>query len=215
MFALLLLTAGVPEAMSEEIVLADRNIHVGDIARAPGFESEVVGVLSQHSTLVELDECSARRMLRNRFPALEFVLRFDGRVRLSHPSPSQVRGGSCFGASVDLAIGETITASNVVEIECPSERTVAALGYDAASGSPYARGFIPAGTNLGALRLNGVEVVPEGKAMTLRFAAGPIIVERDVASLQPGVPGGRVFVKTEDGKVISARLSPGETGASQ
>lgn len=215
MFALLLLAAGVPEAMSDEIVLADRNIRVGDIARAPGFESEVVGVLPQQSTLVELDEGNARRMLRNRFPALQFALRFEGRVRLSHPSLSQVRKGNCFAASADLAVGETITPSNVVEIECPSERAVAALGYDAASGSPYARGPIPSGTNLGALRLNAVDVVPEGKAMTLRFAAGPVIVERDVVSLQPGVPGGRVFVKTEDGEVISTQLSLGETGATQ
>ncbi|MGQ7829970.1 hypothetical protein [Altererythrobacter sp. Z27] len=215
MLALFLLTAGLPAATSDEIVLPDRYIRVGDVAQAPGYESEVLGMLSQQRTSLELDEGTVRRMLRNRFPALQFVLRFNGRVRLSRPALRTVHRGNCYAALIDLPAGEPITISNAAAVECPSGKVAAALGYDAASSSTFAREFIPAGANLGALRLNQGEVVPEGKAITLRYAAGPVIVERKVTMLQPGVRGGRVFVKTDDGEVITTRLSLEQTGASQ
>jgi hypothetical protein len=211
MMSLLLLGATVSALPTSEVVLKDRSIKVGDVAITEGYDQDVIGQLPARTDVIELDEASAERLLRNRFPSLAFRLRFRDRVRLSAPSGApDVRTGSCLAASVDVQPHEPITLSNTLEVACGAGPVPKVLGYDAETRSTFARAFIPAGTVLGAPRLHEVQNVPEGQAMTLRFVSGPVVIEREVVTLQPGMPGDRVFAVTGDGKVVTAPLAQDE-----
>ena len=43
--------------------------------------------------------------------------------------------------------------------------------------------------------------------MLLRTTVGPVTVERAVTSLQPGRHGKRLFVRTDDGKLLASTLA--------
>lgn len=49
--------------------------------------------------------------------------------------------------------------------------------------------------------------------MHFRTSEGPVSIEREVVTLQPGRPGGRVFARTRDDQVMAARLDHVEEGA--
>jgi flagella basal body P-ring formation protein FlgA len=47
----------------------------------------------------------------------------------------------------------------------------------------------------------------EGTALVYRTREGPVMVEREVVALQSGRAGRPVFVRTKEGKVLSATLA--------
>lgn len=209
MLPILLLAADAPEIEAHDVALADRTIRVGDVAIADGYEQGAIGQLPVRTNVVELDEASAERLLRNRYPGLVYRLRFKGSIRLSAPQIVPVHGAnSCLSAAVDLQAGQPITRLNTSAVNCGTAPVPKVLRYDADAGSAFARIFIPAGTPLGAPPIQEVSVVPAGQRMTLRFMSGPVIIEREVVTLQPGHPGDHVFAATEDGEVITSRLAP-------
>lgn len=110
-------------------------------------------------------------------------------------------------------MGEPVVSDNTQPTPCVGGRPVAGLGYDQARGLAFARQPIPSGGYLGPLRLKDSLPVPAGQPMTLRFAAGPVVVERAVVTLQPGVAGKRIYVKTDDNEVISAMVAAEDEGA--
>ena len=75
MITLFFMIAASAAMQAGEIELPDHNIRVGDIANASGYEDQVIGVLPDRAAEVELDETTARQLLRNRFPSLRYVLR--------------------------------------------------------------------------------------------------------------------------------------------
>lgn len=52
--------------------------------------------------------------------------------------------------------------------------------------------------------------ISRGDALTIRVAIGPVVVEREVHALQSGRRGRPVFVRTAEGRVLSARVADGE-----
>ncbi len=215
MLPLLVLAMSASAASQQEVVLVDRYVRVGDLAVAPEHADEVVAQLSSHTTSMELDVVSAERLLRNRFPGLHFRLRFDTTIRLSVVRAELVQRGACFAASSDLSAKEHITSRNTEQVACIDQKPSEALAYDRELQVPLAKAFIPAGTYLGSLRPAARRTLPKGQRMTLRFSSGPIIVEREVVTLQPGLPDQKVFAVAEDGEVMAARLAPNDMEGSR
>lgn len=214
MMTLLLLAAGaLPQSGLHAADLPDRQIRVGDIASAPGYEGLVIGALPQGVDSVVIDEAAARRLLRNRLPQRQFALNFKDRMAVRQSAADPANDRRCLRAASDLAVGEAVVSDNTQPTPCTGGRPVAGLGYDQARGLAFARQPIPSGAYLGPLRLKDSLPVPAGQPMTLRFAAGPVVVERAVVTLQPGVAGKRMFVKTEDNEVISAMVAAEDEGA--
>lgn len=52
--------------------------------------------------------------------------------------------------------------------------------------------------------------ISRGDALTIRVAIGPVVVEREVHALQSGRRGRPIFVRTAEGRVLSARVAGGE-----
>ena len=204
----LMLAAGAAMSpVTAEHALPDRYIRVGDLAVAPGHETIVIGRLPSGRDAVLVGQDDARRMVRNRLPALAFALRYDSPVSLVHQRAETAAPLACMATREDLAPGQPILAENVEAIPCSRRAVAPGLGYDADRSTPVARAPIPAGSYLGPLRVPKTAPVASGQAMSLRFVSGPVVVEREVVALQPGFPGSNAFVRTAEGEVISARVA--------
>lgn len=112
----------------------------------------------------------------------------------------------CFASSRDLSAGSVLSADDVAVTPCQSVSQRAPLRYDRLAGAPVTAATIPAGTYLGRLAPLAQIRIEKGQRLTLRSASGPVVIEREVVAVQPGVPGGRVFVSDASGRVFSVRV---------
>ena len=87
-------------------------------------------------------------------------------------------------------------------------RAVPGLHVTAGSGSVLVKSDAP--KPVPAMRIQPPEpVAPDidpGEALTLVSSVGPVRIQRKVIALQPGRDGRRVFVRDEDGQVLSVPL---------
>jgi len=117
----------------------------------------------------------------------------------------------CFEAARALPAGAVVTVENAVPVPCDGNRTAAILRYDRSARAALLVAGLPAGGYLGRLANLPSGTVAKGDRLTLRSAAGPIVVEREVTALQAGRSGERIFVRDAGGAVFAAALilSPG------
>jgi hypothetical protein len=210
---LTLLIGGAAETGGEigaRIALHDDAVRIADIAIAPAGENRIVARLPRRASGVALTEAQRRSLLRGRVPGGQFRLRHTGTIWLARgavTTPAYVLRGPCYTARTDLPAGSYLDRDAVAETECRAATAERRLGYDAAARVAVARDTIPAGAYLGRLRLIDRAPVAPGQAMTLRTSVGPVIVDRTVTSLQPGRHGKRLFVRTDDGKLLASTLA--------
>ena len=213
LLALLASVTGIPEG-APAVGLRDRFIRVGDVAQAPGREDIIIASLPRGRDTVELDRSKALALLAARFPGIKFALNFFDRLQLAAPdTPSPQK--TCFVAEADIADGRQVTVNDVARTVCDQRPIAPGLGYDRMLRSPVAERAIDAGEYLGAIRPAVKRLVASGEALKLRIIDGPVIVQRDVETLQVGTPGKRVFVRTRDGKVLSTRLARSMKGEAE
>lgn len=204
--SLLAMTLAGPPADAvppRDIALPDRSIRAGDLATVPGHERTVVGTLPAGSDSVVVSPHAARRLVANRLPGARFALRHSGDLRFTAPAAARPKR-SCFRTAADVRPGEVLRAELVEAAECSDEPVAAGLAFDRARAAPVARDGIAAGTYLGAVRPVPDDRVAAGTRMAFVTGEGPVIVEREVMTLQPGRAGGRIFARTSDGEVIAA-----------
>lgn len=198
--------AAQPEAPMR-VELRDELLRAGDLATGVGDSQMVVARLPDGTPAVVLSEDDRRALLRARLPGASFRLRASGPVEfVGGISERAVNEAACFAARADIAAGSFIDQSEVAPVPCERTRPHAGLGYDASARAPLARGAIPAGAYLGPVRAVASDPVAAGETLVLRSAIGPVMVERTVTSMEAARRGGRIFVRTEDGELVSARL---------
>ncbi|WP_332819480.1 hypothetical protein [Sphingopyxis sp.] len=208
-----LLMGGAAETGVEttaRIALHDDALRIADIAIAPSEENRVVARVPRQASGLSLTEEQRRTLLRNRVPGRQFRLRHTGTIwveRGAAKSPSHLLGGHCYSARTDLPAGSYLDRNAVAETACKAGAAERQLGYDADARAIVARRTISAGSYLGRLRLDDRAPVASGQAMVLRTSIGPVTVERNVTSLQPGRHGKRLFVRTDDGKLLASTLT--------
>lgn len=113
---------------------------------------------------------------------------------------------SCFEAARTLSAGTPIDAGDVVAVACDSKRDVVAVRYDRSARAALPVAAVPAGGYLGRLSVLPSGGVAKGERLTLRSAAGPVVIEREVTALQSGRSGDRIFVQDASGAVFAADL---------
>lgn len=201
----LLAIAQIAMANGPVLVLDEPVVRVRDIAAVPTGGEAVILRLPRGRNAVELDEAARRRLVRNRLPGVEFDLRHRGALTLSRPGRSAA-ARSCTVTRHDIAAGSYLLRSDVTREPCASASSRPALAYDRATGAVRARADIPAGTDIGAVPLPETPPLPAGQDAVIAFAGGPVVIQREVRTLQPARPGRSVFVRTNDGEVFAATI---------
>ncbi|WP_447726069.1 hypothetical protein [Sphingomonas koreensis] len=117
-----------------------------------------------------------------------------------------VAAAECAAAARDVAAGEHLSADMLEPVVCDEGRVTHRLRFDRVTRSMVAEEGLPAGTYLGKLHAPAPPMLPKGARVTLRAISGPMIVEREVVTLQPARSGQRVFVRDEGGNVFAVAL---------
>jgi hypothetical protein len=124
------------------------------------------------------------------------------------PPPSR-EPPPCLRAIAAMDAGSTPDAAGFERVACPDRPLASAFRYDESRRSirlsrPLARGdIVPAYPEF------ALAAVRSGDRLTLISVAGPVLIERQVEALQPARAGERLFVRSPDGQVFSARYEAG------
>lgn len=149
---------------------------------------------------------------RSRLPLLAHWLpaTFPSTIALeaSRPNESsgQARFRGCVQAVKTVMAGTFPAASAFVDAPCPPRSVSAAFVYDAERRSAKVRRSIAEGEVVrrsAAMKDNSIQ---PGETMLLVSEAGPVRIERRVEALQAARKRQKLFVRTQDGDVLSVRL---------
>jgi hypothetical protein len=204
-----------PAPQTSLVSLDTRNITLGDIASTNGTAADPAWVLSRiqdgRSEILLSTERRAQ-LVRRRLPGLALPLLHEGPVRFRFDpevSPEKLPDeGICYVLNRPAARGTFLSGADLVEGSCAYGDMLPAVVFDHAAGALRSADDLPAGTPFGRMRLPEMEIVQPGVQMQLVVREGPVTVSREVETLQPGLPGRRVFVRTIDGDTFSAPLLP-------
>lgn len=194
------------------IAAADGQVRASQIAAVPARRDTVIATLPEGAGEVAMSEATRLELIRNRYPGTRYRLRHGGPVRIVREAASVVAdaGAGCAAARTSVEAGAYFAAGDLAAVPCQRETAGGWLGYDVAARSFFARRPIPAGAYLGRVSASPLPTATEGTALLYRTGEGPVAVEREVIALQSGRAGRPVFVRTQDGKVLSATLAGAE-----
>lgn len=112
---------------------------------------------------------------------------------------------ACMATTRAIPAGGTVSRSDFTPAACTE--APATLRYDARLKAARAGRALEAGETVAALPGFALPAVRSGETLHVRTQIGPVVVDREVVALQPGQPGGRIFVRTADGEVFAAVLA--------
>lgn len=122
--------------------------------------------------------------------------------------PAPVANGSdsgCLRALTPLAAGKVADSADFERVVCPQPMPAPAFRYDTAMHAtrtmrPFAQGeVVPIFSEFGA------NLVLPGQVLQLITQSGAVRIIRQVEAMQAARSGERLFVKSSDGQVFSAR----------
>lgn len=203
-------SAGAEPAVS--VTAAEGRLRASQIALVPASRDTVVATMPEGAGEVAMSEATRLDLVRNRYPGARYRLRHDGPVRIVRHAPPLVSalGADCAATRTSIPAGAFLAADELGPVRCERRAAGGWLGYDAVARSYFATREIPAGTYLGRVSAALRPAAIEGAELLYRTSEGPVTIEREVVALQSSRAGRRVFVRTEDGKVLSAALAGAE-----
>jgi flagella basal body P-ring formation protein FlgA len=118
------------------------------------------------------------------------------------------KAASCLRVLKPVPQGSIIQSQNFIAAPCgtPLERSFA---YERANGAVQATRDLSGGEIVPAYAGYAPKSVAPGETLTLVVRLGAVRVARQVEALQAAGPGERLFVRSEDGQVLSVRYVPG------
>jgi hypothetical protein len=220
LFNLLLAAAGATVSVgltpAAEVVLADRQIRLGDVADlsalAPAqrirLAPRVLAVIPAGRTGIILSREALGALVRRSVPGLAVGSQDETSpltFRVAAGNPER-RPSGCAELARPLAAGAPLSAADLVAADC-RESAPSAVRFDRLDRVARAERDLAAGTYLGRISAAPAVAVDKGAKLTLVATAGPVRVSREVVALQAGRPGGKVFVRDSEGNVTSAPLA--------
>jgi hypothetical protein len=220
LFNLLLAAVGATVSVgltpAAEVVLADRQIRLGDVADlsalAPDqrarLASRVLAVIPAGRTGITLSREALGALVRRSVPGLGIGSQAGASpltFRVAASDAERPRTG-CAELARPLAAGAALSADDLVAADC-RESAPSALRFDRLDRVARAERDLAAGTYLGRISAAPAVAVDKGAKLNLVATAGPVRVSREVVALQAGRPGGKVFVRDSEGNVTSAPLA--------
>lgn len=202
-------------APTASIFARDGQVMASQVATVPSHRDAVVATLPEAAAEVALSEAIRLDLIRNRYPGARYELRHHGPLRVVREASVAVAVvvavAGCAAARTSISAGAYLSGDDLARARCQREAAGGWLGYDVGARSFFARRPIPAGTYLGRVTARPrPPSATEGAALVYRTSEGPVVVEREVVALQSGRAGRPVFVRTEEGKVLSATLAGAE-----
>jgi len=205
------LTAAITDA--PEVALASREIRVADIALVSGgseaerrgIERRVVAALPRSGQVAALRRDVLADLVRRR--AGLAVTAGAGALTVRYRPQARSDRGGCWENVLPVAAGELITAETVAPAPCSGVPAAGTVRFVRTSGQVRAASDLSAGTYLGRLMPPPAGAVQAGASLSLLSTSGPVTIARPVTTLQAGRPGRRVFVRDEDGQVLSIGLA--------
>jgi hypothetical protein len=217
--AALLGTAAVATSPGQEIIVAGREVRLGDVVGLVGltpalpasFAPRIVARLPAGAASVTLSGSQLATLVRRSVPGLE-VLAPKSAVTIRRRAEEAAAAaaaptGICFALSRPVARGAALMAGDAVATPCREGEPRARLAFDRRDHRVRAAADLAAATYLGRVSLPAGSGVERGDALTLVSTIGSVRVQRKVVAVQPGRSGGKVFVRDEDGQVLTAPLS--------
>ena len=200
-----------------EVVLPSRQVRLGDVADLSGLppaarerlSARVIAAVPAGRGEITLSRAAVGALVRRSVPGL--ALRPD-----ADSSPLTLRvaagggeraAGRCAELARPLVAGAPLSDDDLVPADCRAGTAAPPLRFDRAGAVVRAAEDLAAGTYLGRISAAPAVAVDKGARLTLIATEGPVRVSRDVVALQPGRPGGRLFVRDSEGNVTSAPLA--------
>lgn len=202
-----LIPRSIVELERSEILLSD----VVDLSRFPSHEREqlaavVIAKMADQESRITIERRALAGLVQRAVPAVR-PLDADGEVtfvrRILHPDEVK---GSCQALSHHIPSGDTIDRADVVPVACGEPVVGVPLSFDKLHQKLRATSHLAAGRKLGRIDIPASAPIEAGDTLTLVASVGPVTVERSVTALQPGGPGGRVFVQDGEGQVTSVAI---------
>jgi hypothetical protein len=209
------LTAVLTEA--REVVIAQADLRVSDVAQLSGgaaaerarLGAVTVARLPAGRRIVALSRAGLADLVR-RSTGLLVNAGAEGSLTIRLENTGTTLGASgCWAAAVDIAVGTAMTSEKLTEIPCAVHAPVGLVRLDRGSGLLRAEAPVAAGTALGRMAASSGGI-QSGTSMTLTSRSGPVAVSRPVTTLQRGREGRRIFVRDQDGSVMTVRVQPSE-----
>jgi hypothetical protein len=129
--------------------------------------------------------------------ALAFALAVMGRT--------EVTASECLRADATLQAGAIARSQDFSVTACPKTGAGAAFRHDAPLGISRLSRPLAAGDVVRPFPEYGVTMVRPGEKLRILVSVGAARIEREVVALQAARPGERLFVRSGDGQVLSAR----------
>lgn len=111
----------------------------------------------------------------------------------------------CLEARGPLAAGAVPRAANFEAVVCPQEKIARAFAYDHVHGCTHAIRAIAAGDIVPAYPEFVRGGIEPGQTLQLVISNGPVRIAREVQAMQAAKSGQKLFVKTDDGQILSVR----------
>lgn len=113
---------------------------------------------------------------------------------------------ACLRALAPLSPDSIADSSRFERARCPAGKIASAFRYDRAHGDTRLARAVCAGQIVPVFPEFGTDTVRPGQMIDLVVALGPVRIERQVEALQAARPGQRLFVRSRDGQILSARF---------
>lgn len=207
--SLTLINVTAQAASLVSIEIADRSIRVYDVVENGGiYSNEILSTLPRNSKSVTLSLEDRLLILRKKFPTHNFSLRHRENVAFSVTPKVVLKTPKydCFKAKSQIIAGTVIILDLVQNTDCQADKTVSSIKFDREARITVAYETLDAGAYLGRLYLHDKETIQKGSNLTFITEDGPVIIQRKVTALQSSQIGKKIFVKTNDGKIISSVL---------
>ena len=204
--AALTVTGGVALDRRATIALDGAAVRIGDVVAGvagPAAAIEIARLPAGRSSMT-ITRRAVAALVRRALPGV--VIDGDGPAMVvTRRTMPQTAAARCFVARDAIAAGETIGADRVRLGSC--ESGAMPVRYDGGTGATVATRRIAEGEVVGHALPRVAPAIARGDALTLVARSGAVIVERQVAALQPGLPGGRVFVRAADERPFAAPVA--------
>jgi hypothetical protein len=96
-------------------------------------------------------------------------------------------------------------SGDFVRVGCPSGGVERAFRRDNTTGVTRLSRAVSAGETVPSYPEYGIDMIEPGQNLRLVVIMGAARIERQVEALQPARPGQRLFVRSDDGEVLSVR----------
>jgi flagella basal body P-ring formation protein FlgA len=114
--------------------------------------------------------------------------------------------GHCLKALAALPEGSIPVSEKFRRVDCPSsEAPAAAFRYDRVQGSSHLSRSILEGEVVPIFPEFEMRLVQPGQTLLMVISTGAARIERKVEALQTARPGQKLFVRSADGQILSAR----------